>query len=308
MRRWLHLAVLLLVVQLSVFGAQAVTFHTETEGACKPGKTVALTVSMASPGDTAAFLVTAESDGLAFVRAEAGDAAKTGYTRAYGEGGWGSFVYTAQNGPAGSSGEVVRFVFAAPETPGEYTLQVSVTQVANADGTMTSAQYSETFSVLVGDKAPDTPAETPVPTKTPAPTAAPSPTASPTPTSSSEPGESAVSSSLESAPDSSAPAESTESGAESAASSGEESASSTGSTAENMAESQSVPESALESAPESSVSPAATETPLQPLPAEDRRSFWLGALGTGMVFALGLGVYTLLSKPKPPAEEDKKDK
>ena len=301
MRRWLHLAVLLLVVQLSVFGAQAVTFHAETEGACKPGKTVALTVSMASPGDTAAFLVTAESDGLAFVRAEAGDAAKTGYTRAYGEGGWGSFVYTAQNGPAGSSGEVVRFVFSAPETPGEYALQVSVTQVTNADGTMTSAQYSETFSVLVGDKAPDTPAETPVPTKTPA------PTASPAPASSSEPGESAASSSTESAPDSSAPAESTESGAESAASSGEESASSTGSTAENMAESQSVPESALESAPESAVSPAATETPLQPLPAEDRRSFWLGALGTGMVFALGLGMYTLLSKQKPPAEEDKKD-
>lgn len=157
-KRLLRLALLFIILlELSSLFVQAVGFSVRTEGACRPGKTVALTVFVDDPGDTAAFLVTAESDALAFVRADASAGAKVGYTRAYGAGSSGSFVYTAKGGAADFSGEAVTFVFRAPETPGNYAVTVTVSQVANAAGEMTDTFYTETLTIAVEVKAPDTP-------------------------------------------------------------------------------------------------------------------------------------------------------
>ena len=159
MKRWVvRLALLVWLLLCLQPVALAVAFGAEGDTACRPGKTVSLYVYMQEPGDTAAFLVTAESDGLTFVRAEAVGEAKEGYTRCYGEGGRGAFVYTARSGSAGFSGNVVRFVFSAPETPGEYTVTMRVSQVCRADGTMTEETSTSTLLVTVTPEAPDTPA------------------------------------------------------------------------------------------------------------------------------------------------------
>ncbi len=160
MKRLLRVCILFVVLlELSVFWAQAAGFSAATGGACRPGKTVAVTVYVDDPGDAAAFLITAESDALAFVRADASAAAKAGYTRAYGADSSGSFVYTAKSGAADFSGEAVTFIFRAPETPGNYAVTVTVSQVANAAGEMTDTFYTETLTIAVEAKAPDTPPE-----------------------------------------------------------------------------------------------------------------------------------------------------
>ena len=70
MKRWVvRLALLVWLLLCLQPVALAVAFGAEGDTACRPGKTVSLYVYMQEPGDTAAFLVTAESDGLTFVRA-----------------------------------------------------------------------------------------------------------------------------------------------------------------------------------------------------------------------------------------------
>ena len=252
MKRLLRLGILfLLLLEFSAVLVQAVSFGTRYDSACRPGKTVALTVSVEDPGDTAAFLVTAESDAFTFVRADVSSAAKTGYTRTYGAGGSGSFVYTAKSG-ACFSGEAVTFVFRAPEEPGHYDVTVTVSQAADTNGEMTDTLYTETLTVAVEAKAPDTPAET----------------YSSMPEESSEPESRAET------------VFSVSGGEEESSSAGEISAAGTASAA------------------------APTAKPLKALPAEGQNSFLLGMGAAAMVFALGIGFYTLLARQKEPPKDE----
>lgn len=253
MKRKAMAAVLaLLLLWLSAFSARAVSFAVYTEGTCRPGKTVEIAVSMLEPGNTAAFLVTMESDALTFVQAVPSQAAKNGYTRAYSEGNRSAFVYTAADGAADFSGEAVRFVFRAPAESGQYTVQITVSQVADAGGNMTDTTFTETVAVTVAAKAPDTP-----------------------------PAEAYTASSKEETPVSSVESTEPESKAEAALSAPQ---------VNSSVQAESAPE---ESAP-----------PLQALSGGEGRSFLLGMGASALVFAVGVGLYVLLARPKEPPKKD----
>lgn len=254
MKRKAMAAVLaLLLLWLSAFSARAVSFAVYTEGTCRPGKTVEIAVSMLEPGNTAAFLVTMESDALTFVQAVPSQAAKNGYTRAYSEGNRSAFVYTAAHGAVDFDGEAVRFVFRAPAESGQYTVHVSVSQVADAGGNMTDTTFTETVNVAVAAKAPDTP-----------------------------PAEAYTASSEEETPVSSVESAESESKAESASS---------------------IPQTSSAVQVELEL-PTETPPPLQALSGGEGRSFLLGMGASALVFALGVGLYVLLARPKEPPKKD----
>lgn len=150
------------LVMLFAISAQAFTLP--EQAACRPGKTVSLCLSLESGDSVTAFLAQAESESLSFVRCETGETLKSGYTRSFGEGGKGSFVFAAGNGitPAGE-GEAVTFVFSAPDEPGEYTVQVTVSQICGVDGEMTDQAVEKTITVTVDPNAADSPAKDELP-------------------------------------------------------------------------------------------------------------------------------------------------
>ena len=252
-RKAVAVVLALLLLWLSAFLAQAVSFAVQTEGTCRPGKTVEIAVSLLEPGNTAAFLVTAESDALTFVKAIPSPSAKNGYTRAYSEGNRSSFVYTAAHGAADFSGEAVRFVFRAPEESGQYTVQITVSQVADAAGNITDTTFTETVAVTVAAKAPDNP-----------------------------PAEAYTASSEEETPVSSAGTAEPDSKTEAASS-----------------VSQTSPAVQAESE-----RPNETAPPLQALSGGEGRSFLLGMGASALVFAVGVGLYVLLARPKEPPKKD----
>lgn len=150
------------LVMLFAISAQAFTLP--EQAACRPGKTVSLCLSLESGDSVTAFLAQAESESLSFVRCETGETLKSGYTRSFGEGGKGSFVFAAGDGttPA-DAGEAVTFVFSAPDEPGEYTVQVTVSQICGADGKMTDQTVQRTVKVAVDPNAADSPAKDELP-------------------------------------------------------------------------------------------------------------------------------------------------
>lgn len=252
-RKAVAAVLVLLLLWLSAFLAQAVSFAVQTEGSCRPGKTVEIAVSLLEPGNTAAFLITAESDALTFVKAIPSPSAQNGYTRAYSEGSLSSFVYTAAHGAADFSGEAVRFVFRAPAASGQYPVQITVSQVADAAGNMTDTVYTETVAVTVAAKAPDTP-----------------------------PAEAYTASSEEETPVSSTGTAEPESKAEAVSS---------------IPQTSSAVQAELEP-------PNETPLPLQVLSGGEGRSFLLGMGASALVFAVGVGLYVLLARPKEPPKKD----
>lgn len=151
----------LLVLMLAVC-AQA--FEVPEQAACRPGKTVSIALSLAESGEVTAFLAEAESESLAFVRCETGEVLQSGYTRGFGSGEKGSFVFAAGDGetPA-DAGEAVIFVFSAPDEPGEYDVHLTVSQICGADGERTEQVIEKNVAVSVDSGAADSPAKDELP-------------------------------------------------------------------------------------------------------------------------------------------------
>ena len=151
----------LLVLMLAVC-TQA--FEVPEQAACRPGKTVSISLALAESGEVTAFLAEAESESLTFVRCETGEVLKSGYTRGFGSGGKGSFVFAAGDGATPvDAGEAVVFVFSAPDESGEYAVHFTISQICGADGEMTDRVIEENVNVTVDPKAVDSPTKDELP-------------------------------------------------------------------------------------------------------------------------------------------------